>query len=75
MLSIEDTENLIKTMRAQARALDAGADSLEAAIAPLKAALSSAQAFNQLATTMFEFWSGQAVAKSMSKPDKLDFTV
>ncbi len=60
MLSIEDTENLIRTMRAQARALDAGADSLEAAIAPFKAAQAGLETVMEASRAWVGFWEGMA---------------
>lgn len=56
MMSIEDTENLIRTMRSQARALDAGADALEQALLPMKAAMANMEAFGQAGKAMMDFW-------------------
>lgn len=62
MLGIEETENLIRTMRTQARALDAGADALEAAIAPFKNAMAGLEAVSDMAKTWAGLW--EAMAKS-----------
>lgn len=56
MMSIKDTENLITTMRAQARALDAGATALENAIAPMKLALANVDAVYQASDAAWRCW-------------------
>lgn len=56
MISIEDTEKLIAAMRAQARALDTGADALETALAPFKAAQQGMESWNSAMKSFFEFY-------------------
>ncbi len=56
MISVEDTEKMIETMRAQAKALEAGADALEASLAPIKMAMSSIEGFGSAATAMSDYW-------------------
>lgn len=75
MMSIEEAEKIIATMRAQARALDSGADALEAALAPLKAAMVNIETWNTASTAFFDFWQGKNLLTSMQKPDKLNIKV
>lgn len=60
MPSIEDTENLISAMRTQARALDAGADALEAAIVPFKTAVAGLGAMADASRAWVGFWQDMA---------------
>ena len=75
MISIEDTEKLITAMRAQARALEAGADSLEAALAPKKAAQASIEQWNAASKMFFDFWSSKSLLTSPKDGNKLDIKV
>lgn len=75
MISIEDTEKLITAMRAQARALEAGADSLEAALAPMKAAQANIEQWNAASKMFFDFWQGKGLLTDLQKPNKLDIKV
>jgi hypothetical protein len=72
MLSIEDTEKLITTMRAQAKSLEVGADALESALAPVKAAAASIENWNLATRAFFEFWGGKEMLTKSTSPGKLD---
>lgn len=68
MMSIEDTDNLIRTMRAQARALDAGADALEAAMAPIRQAMEGFKTLSDATQSWAGFW--EDMAKKALSPTK-----
>ena len=72
MLSIEDTERLISAMRMQARALDAGADSLEMALAPMKTAVANIAMLDQASRMMADFWTGKLLTSSIPTSTKVD---
>jgi hypothetical protein len=72
MLSIEDTEAMIATLRAQSRQLEASADALEAAIKPLKIAQESMASWTETSRAFFEFWQGKGLANSAIKPPGID---
>jgi len=82
MFSIDDTEKMIASVRAQADALEAtakamrsSADSLEAAIAPAKLAMQAMGQVNAAQKMFSDFWTGKSLLTSMQKPDKLDIKV
>lgn len=72
MLSIEDTEKLIAAMRTQAKSLEAGADALQAALAPLKAATASVENWSKATAAMFGLWTSSGYLTGSGKPNKLD---
>jgi prefoldin subunit 5 len=82
MFSVEDTEKMIASIRAQADALEsnaqamrASADALETAIAPLKLARDNMEQFTEASKLFFDFWQGKNLLTSVQKPGKLDIKI
>ena len=69
MLSIEDTEAMIATFRAQARQLEGSADALEAAIKPLKLAQESMATWTEACREFFRHPRPSSPLASISRPN------
>lgn len=70
MFSIEDTERLIAAMRAQARNLEDGATALEAALAPMKVAMSAMETMGAATKAMMDLWIGAAMPRGERPGDQ-----
>jgi len=71
MPTIEELEKLINNMRAQAAALNAGADALEASLAPMKAATSSFAEWSRLTAAMWFGWTGKSIIDEYANVGRL----
>lgn len=72
MPTIEELEKLIENMRAQAKALNTGADALEASLAPMKAMTSSFDEWSRITSAMWSGWTGKSILDEYIKAGRLD---